>query len=124
MKADSTHVALLQLLDARANLVDHAHKLVAEDVALLERDNLAVVQVEVGPADGRAGHLEHDIVGLGDGRNADVHDLDLVRPLPSERLHGAPVLAGLVVVLDDAARGGAHGGLRGVAGGLHCGMWL
>jgi hypothetical protein len=54
-------VALLQVLDARAHLVDNSAELVSEDVALLELDDGAMVQVQVAAADGAAGDLEDHV---------------------------------------------------------------
>jgi hypothetical protein len=54
-------VALLEVLDARSHLVYDSAELVSEDVALLELDDGAMVQVQVAAADGAAGDLEDDI---------------------------------------------------------------
>lgn len=54
-------VAFAQVLDARAHLVDDAAELVAEDVALLQLDDGAVVQVQVAATDGAAGDFEDHI---------------------------------------------------------------
>jgi hypothetical protein len=44
-----------EVLDAAAGLDDLAHELVAEDVALLHRRDVAVVEVQVRAADRRRG---------------------------------------------------------------------
>lgn len=40
----------------------------AQDIILLQRDNLAVVQVQIGTTDGGARYLEDHVLVLGDGR--------------------------------------------------------
>jgi hypothetical protein len=59
----------------------------AEDVALLEADDLAVVEMEVGAADGAARHLEDDIVRLGDVRDGGLDHADVLGAEPGEGLH-------------------------------------
>jgi len=54
-------VALLQVLDARPHLVYDSAELVAKDVALLELDDRAMVQMQVATADSAAGDLEDHI---------------------------------------------------------------
>jgi hypothetical protein len=57
-------VAFLKVLDARAHLVYNSAEFVSEDVALLELDDGAMVQVQVAAADGAAGDLEDHIAVL------------------------------------------------------------
>lgn len=59
-------VALLQVLDAGAHLVDDTAELVAQDVALLQLDDGAMVKVQVAAADGAAGDLEDHVAVLED----------------------------------------------------------
>jgi hypothetical protein len=54
-------VTLLQILDTRSHLVHDTAELVAQDVALLQLNNSAMVKVQVAAADGAAGDLEDDI---------------------------------------------------------------
>jgi hypothetical protein len=54
-------VAFFQVLDARSHLVYDSAELVSENVALLELNDGAMVQVQVAAADGAAGDLEDDI---------------------------------------------------------------
>lgn len=54
-------VTLFQVLDAGSHLVYDTAELVAQDVALLELDDSAMVEVQVAAADGAASDLEDDI---------------------------------------------------------------
>ena len=54
-------VALLQVLDTGAHLVYDTAELVAQDVALLQLDDGAMVEVQVAAADGAAGDLEDHV---------------------------------------------------------------
>ncbi len=61
----------------------------AEDVPLLHRGDVAVVQVEVGPTDRRARDLDDGVPGIEDLRVGDRVDADLAFPFPANRFHGA-----------------------------------
>lgn len=58
LEASDYSVALLEILDASAHLIHNTTKLVAKDVALLQLDDGAMVQVKVTAADGAASDLE------------------------------------------------------------------
>lgn len=58
LEASDYSVALLEILDASAHLINDTTKLVAKDVALLQLDDGAMVQVKVTAADGAASDLE------------------------------------------------------------------
>ena len=87
-------VALLQLaVDARADLDDLAHHLVAHDVAGQHRGDEVVEEVQVRAADGAARHLDDGIarvldLGVGDGVVADVFFA-----VPDECFHAIPFRA-------------------------------
>ena len=66
LEAGDDAVALLQVLDARTHLIDDTAELVAQDVALLQLDDGAMVQVQVAAADGAAGDLEDHVAVLED----------------------------------------------------------
>ena len=55
-------VAALDAGHARAGVLDDAHELVAEDVAVLHARDLAAVDVQVGAADGGGGDAQDDVV--------------------------------------------------------------
>src|SRR5262249_42023258 len=70
------------------DLDDLAHELVAEDVALLHRGDVPVVEVEVGAADGGGGDPHHGVAWVHERRVGDVLDLDGVLAHPADGLHG------------------------------------
>ena len=82
-------VALLQLLDVLADLDDHAHRLVAEDVARLHRRHVAVVEVQVGAADAGGRDLDDRVARVLDLRVGDGVDADVALAVPAEGSHGA-----------------------------------
>jgi hypothetical protein len=121
LEACDDSVADLELLDSRSDLLDDSGELMSEQVSLLQAQDLAVVQVQVGTADGGSGHFENDVGVLSDIGNVGVDDLDAVGSLPSQGLHTLfSALADLVRVLGDHARSGAGVGLESVGDGLHC----
>ena len=84
---DDDAVADLEVVHAAADLDDLAHELVPEDVALLHRRDVAVVEVQVGAAD-RGRRDPHDRVAVvEDLRVGDVLDLDGVASRPDVRPH-------------------------------------
>ena len=83
-------VADLQVADAPADLDDLAHELVAEDVALLHRRDVAVVEVQVRAADRRRGDLHDRVAVVEDLRVRDVLDLDRVAARPDVGPHRRP----------------------------------
>ena len=67
----------------------------AENVALLHLDDRAVEEMQVGTADGTAGHFENDIAVLDNDRAGDCDHLDFVLALPDKSLHG---LGGMAIL--------------------------
>src|SRR5262245_31302447 len=61
LEARHDSVALLEPFDSRTQVVHDAAEFMAEDISLLQLDDDAVKQVQIGAADGAAGHLEDDI---------------------------------------------------------------
>ena len=57
LNGTTTRSPAFELGDARPDLGDHAHRLVAEDVALAEERPEHLVQVQVGAADPGGGDL-------------------------------------------------------------------
>ncbi|OEI68888.1 hypothetical protein Cus16_1377 [Curtobacterium sp. ER1/6] len=89
VERDDDAVADLEVRDGRADLLDDAHRLVAEDVALVDVRAEDPVQVQVGAADRRGGD-PHDRVGrLLDGRVGDGLDGHLLGALPGQCAHVA-----------------------------------
>ena len=73
-----------------ADLLDHAHRLVTQDVARVEEHPEHAVQVQVGAAD-RGRRDAHDRVGgLLDPRVGHVLDAHLLASLPGQCSHGLP----------------------------------
>jgi hypothetical protein len=60
-------VAGTDVLHPAADGFDNADELVAQDVALLELEELSVEQVHVGAADGAAGYADDGVVVVDDG---------------------------------------------------------
>src|SRR5690606_4741299 len=81
-------VADLEVLHLATDLDDFAHELVPEDVALLERRDVAVVEVEVRSTDRGARDLHDGIAGIEDLRIGDPLDVDLLRSVPTKGFHG------------------------------------
>src|SRR5829696_10380733 len=90
---DDDAVADLEVGDAPALLDDLAHELVAEDVALAHRRDVAVVEVQVGPADRRGADLHDGVAVVEDLRVRDVLHLHGVPPRPHVRAHHTPAFS-------------------------------
>ena len=86
-------VAGFQVAYPRADLDHLTHELVAEDVALAHRREIAVVEVQVGAADGGRGDADDRVAGVHDGRVRDGDDLDAVLADPGGGLHRFPFLS-------------------------------
>ncbi|KAL6048734.1 hypothetical protein QOT17_020891 [Balamuthia mandrillaris] len=91
----------LPLLEARAELGDHPHGLVADGQPSLH-GVLALEDVHVRPADGRGGDLDEGLAGAGPGDGLLLEE-DAVGPLEDRRLH-RPLLAAV------QKKGGPAGG--------------
>ena len=72
----------LEAFDAWSHTVDFAAEFVAKDIAFLELDDGAVVEMEVGAADGGAGDLEDYVTIFEDFR---LRALDWRQPVNSGR---------------------------------------
>src|SRR5262245_11972271 len=57
-------ISLFQVLTLAANLDDFAHELVAENVALLHRRDVAIVEVQVRTTDGRSSDADNRIARI------------------------------------------------------------
>jgi hypothetical protein len=88
-------VARLDLGDAGADLLDDAHRLVAEDVAGVEERPQHLVQVQVRAAQPGAGDPHDRVGGLLDRRVGHRLDADLALSLPRHRTHPACLPIGL-----------------------------
>jgi hypothetical protein len=80
-------VARGELGHARADLLDHAHRLVAQDRALLDEGAEHLVQVQVGAADRRGRHAHDRVRGLLDRRVGNVVDPHVALSVPSQSFH-------------------------------------
>ena len=81
-------VAFLELaVDARADLDDLAHHLVAHDVAGHHGRDEVVKEMQVGAADGAARHLDDGVAGFLDLRIGDRVVANIFFAVPDERLH-------------------------------------
>ncbi len=91
VEGDDDAVALRQLRHLGADLHDLAHEFVADDVAVLHHRHEAVVDVEVGAADGGGGDLEDRIARMFDLRVVDGIDLHLRRAMVCNGAHRPPL---------------------------------
>ena len=85
-------VAHLELLDLGADLDDLAHELVADDVAVHHARHVAVVEVQVGAADGAGGDPDDGVARILDLGIGNLFAADVARLVPDKRLHGAATL--------------------------------
>src|SRR5699024_2932563 len=81
-----------EVLDRGADLVDDPDELVPERRAHPGVGHHAVVQVQVGAADGSELHPDDRVVRVLDGGDVLLLDADLVRTAVDHRAHGAPPL--------------------------------
>jgi hypothetical protein len=86
-EGDDHAVADLHTRDAGADLLDDAHGLVAEDVALADERAEEFVEVQVGAADRCGRHADDGVRRFDDVRVRYVLDGDVALPLPGECLH-------------------------------------
>ena len=87
-EGDDDAVADLEVVDVGAELDDLAHELVPEDVVLLHRRDVAVVQVQVAPADGGARHAQDRVAAVEDLGIGHVFDAHILLAHPADGLHG------------------------------------
>ena len=87
VEGDDDAVARLQVLHARTDLFDDAHRLVAEDVAGVDEHPEHPVQVEVRATDGGRRDPEDGVGRLLDLRVGDGIDADVFHAVPCQRLH-------------------------------------
>lgn len=71
-----------------------------QNIALLHRHDLAVIQMKVTSANRRTSHLQDDIVILSDVRYGSINHPDILRAEPSESPHCGSVTPTLVCSLD------------------------
>ena len=74
-------------VDLRADLLDDAHRLVAEDVALVDERPHHLVEVEVGAADAGRRDPDDGVGRLLDRRVRDRVDPDVPLAVPGDRFH-------------------------------------
>jgi hypothetical protein len=87
-EGDDDAVADADVVNLRTDLDDLAHELVAEDVAFLHGGNEAVVEVEVGAADGGGGDAHDGVAGIENFGVGHVLDLDIACAHPAGGFHG------------------------------------
>ena len=83
-------VAFDHFAHGAADFDDLAHEFVAEDVALVHFGDVAVVDVQVGAADGGGGYFDDGVGGVVDFGIGDGFDFDLLRSIPACGFHGCP----------------------------------
>jgi hypothetical protein len=87
---DDHAVALAEVADALADLLDDADALVAEDRAALHAGQGAADQVQVGAADGAGGDADDGVGRVLDLRLLDVVEPDVADAVEDDRFHGEP----------------------------------
>jgi hypothetical protein len=84
---DDHAVADFKVVHAGARLDDLAHELVTEDVAFLHRRDVAVVEVQVGAADGRRSDFDDGVARVENLRLGHVLDPHVVFAEPAKSFH-------------------------------------
>src|SRR5690348_9937450 len=74
-------------LNGGANFNDLTHKFMPENVALLERGNVAVIQMKIGTADAGAGDAYDCVARIQDFRIGDIFDTEFFFAHPADSLH-------------------------------------
>ena len=92
----------------------HGQTGLTENIVLLECDDLPMVQMQIGSANGGSRNLQDHVFVLSDSGYVAFHHLDVVGTLPGQGLHLPSRGVLLVFILDDGSRSGAHIGLSGV----------
>ncbi len=84
---DDHAVAWADCCNPSAHFLDNTHELMAENVAMLGLRNLAAIEVQVRPADGRGRHAQDNVVGLLQDRIRNGVDLDVMGAVIGESSH-------------------------------------
>ena len=80
-------IAFLDTTDLRTG-VDHlTHKFVTKNITGLQGGDVAVIKMEIGAADGRAGNAHNSIAWIENFGVVDTLDVNLVFSLPTKRFH-------------------------------------
>jgi hypothetical protein len=98
VERDHHPIAGLDVRDLGAGLLDDPHRLVAENVALLEERAHDLVEVEVRAADAGRGNSDNRVGGLLDRRVGHRVDAHIALAVPGHRSHSAPLWSGLAGV--------------------------
>src|SRR5207248_10839689 len=77
-------VARIQVLHLGAELHNFTHELVAEDVALLHRGNVAVVEMKIRAADGGGGDLNNGVTPVQDLGVRDIFNANVAASPPQK----------------------------------------
>ena len=87
LEGDHDAVAGREVRDRAAHLLDDAHRLVAEHVALVHERPQDLVEVQVGPAQAGGGDADDRVRRFVDRRVGDLVDADVALAVPGECLH-------------------------------------
>ena len=87
VERDHHAIALGDVGDLGADLLDDAHRLVAEDVALAHERAEDLVEVEVGAADAGRRDADDRVGRVLDARIGDGVDADVALPMPGDSFH-------------------------------------
>ncbi len=107
LKGITTRSPGAMCVDLGADLLDHAHRLVAEDVAGVDERAEDLVEVQVRAADAGRGDADDRVGRLLDRRVVDGVDADVVRSVPGHCLHRQVLLP--TPVRNSRIRSGAAG---------------
>ncbi len=91
-EGDDDPIPDAEVLHPRADLYHLPHELVPEHVALLHGGDEAVVEVQVGAADGGRRHADDRVALVQDPRIGDLDDVDLLLAEPAVRFHWGGLL--------------------------------
>jgi hypothetical protein len=86
-EGDDHAIADLQLRVLFADLDDLAHELVAENVACLHRRDIAVEQMQIGPADRGRRDFDDGVARVEDLRIRDALHANVIGGMPDQRFH-------------------------------------
>src|SRR5262245_9065800 len=84
---DDNTITFFQCLAFAASFNDHAHKLVAEDVAFLHCRDVAIVEMQIGTTDGRGCDADNRVTRIEYLRIRHVQDAHIVFTIPAESFH-------------------------------------
>jgi hypothetical protein len=90
-------VSNLEVLYVWSNLIYNSTKLMAQDVSILQLNDIFVIEMQVRAADCGTSDFDDDIVWLGDGWSGNLLNADSLCTVPSQGFHGLTTSSWLVL---------------------------